>query len=108
VPGGGTSAGQAGGSAVTARVTVSPREWGSSIDLDLSGIAGPIDCRLLALTSDGVIRSVTGWSVPAKGYGVPGSPDPLHVSGGTSLADKDITRFEVRSEDGTLLVAIPR
>ncbi|WP_328607908.1 zf-HC2 domain-containing protein [Amycolatopsis sp. NBC_00345] len=109
VPGGGTSSGQTGGGfAVTARVAVTPREWGSSIDLELGGITGPIDCELLAIASDGAIRTVTGWSVPAKGYGIPGSPGLLHINGGTSLVDKDITRFEVRSADGTLLVAVNR
>lgn len=107
-PGGGTSSGRTGGFVVTAHVTVTPREWGSSVDLELGGIAGPIDCELLAIASDGAIRTVAGWSVPAKGYGIPGSPAPLRINGGTSLADKDITRFEVRSADGALLVALNR
>ncbi|SEP35232.1 anti-sigma factor family protein [Amycolatopsis saalfeldensis] len=108
-PGGGPSSGRTGGGfVVTARVTVAPREWGSSVDLELGGITGPADCELLAIASDGAIRTVAGWSVPAKGYGVPGSPAPLRVSGTTYLADKDISRFEVRSADGVLLAAITR
>ncbi|MEV4597405.1 zf-HC2 domain-containing protein [Amycolatopsis sp. NPDC049253] len=106
-PGGGTSSGQ-GASAVTARVTVTPREWGSSVDLELSGVVGPTNCQLLAISSAGDIRTVTGWSVPAKGYGIPGSPDPLHVTGGTSMSADEITRFEVRADDGTLLVVVDR
>lgn len=109
VPGGGPSSGRTGGGfVVTARVTVTPQEWGSSVDLELGGVAGPTDCELLAVASDGAIRTVVGWSVPAKGYGIPGSPAPLHITGGTYLADKDIRRFEVRSADGTLLAAITR
>ncbi|HEY2058355.1 MAG TPA: zf-HC2 domain-containing protein [Amycolatopsis sp.] len=108
-PGGGPSSGRTGGGFVlTAHVTVTPQEWGSSVDLELGGVAGPADCELLAIASDGAIRTVVGWSVPAKGYGIPGSPAPLHVSGGTYLADKDITRFEVRSADGALLASITR
>ncbi|WP_326833706.1 zf-HC2 domain-containing protein [Amycolatopsis rhabdoformis] len=106
-PGGGTSSGQ-GASAVTARVTVTPQEWGSSVDLELGGVVGPMNCQLLAISATGDIRTVTGWSVPAKGYGIPGSPDLLHVTGGTSLAADEITRFEVRADDGTLLVVVDR
>ncbi|QRP43982.1 zf-HC2 domain-containing protein [Amycolatopsis sp. FDAARGOS 1241] len=106
-PGGGKSAGQ-GAAALAAHVTVTPEEWGSAVELELTGVAGPVSCQLLAISRAGDIRTVTGWSVPAKGYGVPGSPDPLRVTGGTSLPADQITRFEVRADDGSLLVVVDR
>ncbi|MFI5612182.1 zf-HC2 domain-containing protein [Amycolatopsis sp. NPDC051903] len=106
-PDGGPSAGR-GAPAPTAHVKVTPEEWGSAVELELSGVAGPMSCQLLAISSDGDIRTVTGWSVPAKGYGIPGSPAPLRVTGGTSLPADRITRFEVRADDGSLLAVVDR
>ncbi|MFD9887751.1 zf-HC2 domain-containing protein [Amycolatopsis sp. NPDC059027] len=95
------------GSSVSAQVTVSPREWGAAVELELRGIVGPMVCELRAITRDGPKR-VADWKVPAKGYGIAGSPEPLRIGGDTSLSLSDITRFEVRTEDNTLLVAIVR
>ncbi|HKN56631.1 MAG TPA: zf-HC2 domain-containing protein [Amycolatopsis sp.] len=95
-----------GGSAVTAQVIASPREWGSQIDVELRGIVGPMKCQLLAVATNGDIRVVNGWAVPARGYGIPSSPEPLRLSGTTSLTPDQIQRFEVRGDDGTLLVSI--
>src|SRR5262249_20448136 len=106
-PGGGTSAGQGAGS-LTAPGKVTPGGGGSAGGLELSRVAGPMGCQLLAISSAGDIRTVTGWSVPAKGYGIPGSPAPLRVTGGTSLPADRITRFEDRADDGSLLVVVDR
>jgi hypothetical protein len=109
-PGGGKTYGQGqggGGSAVTAAITVTPKEWGSQIDLELRGIVGPMKCQLLAVAKNNAdTRVVGGWSVPPKGYGIPGSPDPLRLSGTTFLTSEQIGHFEVRGDDGTLLVTV--
>ena len=41
------------------------------------------------------------------GYGVPGHPDPLRLTGGTALSKTEIDHFEVRRDDGVQLLAIP-
>ncbi|MFC4080994.1 anti-sigma factor family protein [Amycolatopsis samaneae] len=106
--GGATSFGRGDqGSAVRAQVTVAPRAWGAEVELELSGVAGPMTCELRAITRDGP-RRIADWRVPVGGYGVAGSPEPLRVGGVTSLSLSDITRFEVWTEDGALLVAIVR
>lgn len=108
-PGGGQTYGRgSGGSAVSAVVTVSPVEWGSRVDLELRGIVGPLKCQLVAISTTGDDRVVSGWSVPPKGFGIPGSPDPLRLQGSTSLAVEQISRFEVRGDDGTVLVVVQR
>ncbi|MFJ7216929.1 zf-HC2 domain-containing protein [Amycolatopsis sp. NPDC098790] len=108
-PGGGQTYGRgSGGSAVSAVVTVSPVEWGSRVDLELRGIVGPLKCQLIAISTTGDDRVVSGWSVPPKGFGIPGSPDPLRLQGSTSLAVEQISRFEVRGDDGTVLVVVQR
>ncbi len=96
------------GASATAKVTVHDRDWGSRVDLQLGGIAGPQRCRLVAVSRDGDTQVVTGWSVPAPGYGVPGSPEPLRISGGTALTPADIERFEVRTDSGSLLATVSR
>jgi hypothetical protein len=110
-PGGGRTYGRGsggGGSAVSAVVTVSPVEWGSRVDLELRGIVGPLKCQLFAVSTTGDDRVVSGWAVPPKGYGIPGSPDPLRLQGSVSLAVDQISRFEVRGDDGTVLVVVQR
>lgn len=108
-PGGGQTYGRgSGGSAVNALVTVLPVEWGSRVELELRGIVGPLNCQLVAISAAGEERVVTGWSVPPKGFGIPGSPEPLRLQGSTSMTMDQIGRFEVRGEDGTVLVMVQR
>jgi len=110
-PGGGQTYGRgsgSGGSAVSALVTVSPVDWGSRVELELRGIVGPINCQLVAVSTAGEDRVVSSWSVSPKGYGIPGSPEPLRLEGSISLSMDRIGRFEVRGDDGTVLVVVQR
>ncbi|RSM38010.1 zf-HC2 domain-containing protein [Amycolatopsis balhimycina DSM 5908] len=108
-PGGGQTYGRgSGGSAVSAVVTVSPVEWGSRVDLELRGIVGPVKCQLVAVSTAGDERVVSSWAVPPKGFGIPGSPEPLRLQGSISLAMDQIGRFEVRGDDGSVLVVVQR
>ena len=108
-PGSGQTYGRgSGGSAVSAVVTVSPVEWGSRVDLELRGIVGPVKCQLVAVSTAGDERVVSSWSVPPKGFGIPGSPEPLRLEGSISLAMDQIGRFEVRGDDGSVLVVVQR
>ncbi|MEU0536081.1 zf-HC2 domain-containing protein [Amycolatopsis tolypomycina] len=108
-PGGGQTYGRgSGGSAVSALITVLPVEWGSRVELELRGIVGPVKCQLVAIPETGAERVVSSWSVPPKGFGIPGSPEPLRLQGSVSLAMDQINRFEVRGEDGTVLVVVQR
>ncbi|MGH3242191.1 MAG: anti-sigma factor family protein [Spirillospora sp.] len=78
--------------------------WGTQVSLELRGIKGPLRCHLAAVSRDGERSVVAGWSVPDKGYGVPGQPKPLVMQGGTGLPRKDISRFDVRLDDGGRLL----
>lgn len=81
--------------------------WGTQVSLELRGITGPLRCRLEAVSQDGERSVVAGWRVPDKGYGVPGQPKPLTMQGGTGLTRQEISRFEVRLDDGGTLLTIP-
>ncbi|MGW2255860.1 zf-HC2 domain-containing protein [Kitasatospora sp. NPDC001660] len=92
---------------VTGTVGLEDKAWGTHVALQLSGVNGPLVCSLVAVARNGRRESVTSWSVPAAGYGVPGRPDPLLVHGGTSLARQQLDHFEVLTADGRELVSIP-
>ena len=69
---------------------------------------GPLRCRLEAVSRTGERAVVTGWSVPPKGYGVPGSPKPLVTHRGSAMHRNEIDRFEpVVEGTGDTLLVIP-
>ncbi|WP_333768130.1 anti-sigma factor family protein [Streptomyces sp. IBSBF 2435] len=92
---------------VSAVVALTDRGWGSVVDLRLSGVRGPLTCSLVAFAIDGNGQTVATWSVPTEGYGTNTQPDPLTVHGAAGLHASAITRFEVRTESGTLLLTVP-
>jgi hypothetical protein len=94
-------------SGATGTVALESKGWGTRVSLDLAGVRGPLDCELVAITRTGRKRVVTGWAVPPKGYGVPGSPAHLVVQGGVASPPADITRFVVRVAGGDDLLTIP-
>ncbi|TDD39203.1 RNA polymerase subunit sigma [Actinomadura sp. KC06] len=81
--------------------------WGTQVSLELHGIKGPLRCHLEAVSKNGERTVVAGWRVPDKGYGVPGQPKPLVMQGGTGLTRPEISRFEVRLDEGGTLLTIP-
>ncbi|MEU5881960.1 zf-HC2 domain-containing protein [Spirillospora sp. NPDC047279] len=83
------------------------KAWGTHVGLELRNVRGPLKCRLEAVSRTGERTVVTGWRVPDKGYGVPGSPAPLITHGGTSIPRAELDRFEVRIEGGGTLLTIP-
>ncbi|WP_242906993.1 zf-HC2 domain-containing protein [Actinomadura terrae] len=96
--------------------TVTARQalWGSRVGLRLTRVRGPLECELVAVDRAGRGHPVAGWSVPAAGYGLPGSAAPmLTVQGGTALRRSDIARFEVRTTGdrvaggGRVLLTVP-
>ncbi|MFE4513004.1 zf-HC2 domain-containing protein [Kitasatospora sp. NPDC056783] len=80
--------------------------WGTRVSLRLSGVQGPLTCRLVAVARGGEQQTVTTWSVPAGGY--EGGGATVRTTGGAALQPGDIDHFEVRVQDGgALLVAVP-
>lgn len=94
---------------VSAMVGMERTGWGTDVGLELRNVRGPLKCRLVAVGRSGVEETVTSWSVPAPGYGIPGtasSDDYLYAQGGTAMDPGDIQRFDVRTADGNLLVSV--
>ncbi len=94
-------------SGVTGTVGLVAKAWGTQVVLDLSGVPGPVECQLIAVSKDGQQKVVLGWLVPAPGDGVPGHPAHLVVEGGTAIPLGSLDRFEVTLVHGATLVTIP-
>ncbi|MFI0486690.1 anti-sigma factor family protein [Actinomadura sp. 9N215] len=92
---------------VSGLVGLSAVGWGTHVGLELKGVRGPLRCRLEAVSRSGERTVVTGWRVPVKGYGLPGSPEPLITHGGTAIPRQDLDRFEVKVDGGGTLLTIP-
>ncbi|GAA3041925.1 anti-sigma U factor RsuA [Kitasatospora albolonga] len=90
-----------------ATVALEDRKWGTHVALQLAGVRGPLSCSLIAVGRSGEQQTVTSWAVPPAGYGLPGQPDSLITHGGVGLPSGQIDHFEVRTSDGTRLVAVP-
>jgi Putative zinc-finger len=92
----------------SARVGLEPKLWGTQIGLELSGVRGPLQCELVAVSKAGERSVVTSWSVPPKGYGTPENPKPLTSMGGAAFSPAQIDHLEVRTTpDRARLVTIP-
>jgi hypothetical protein len=80
--------------------------WGTQVILDLSNVRGPLTCEMVAISRSGQRHVITGWQVPAAGYGVPGHPAHLLLAGGTSVMRGDLARIDVDVVGGRKLVSI--
>ncbi|MDT5038904.1 MAG: hypothetical protein QOE03_4089 [Micromonosporaceae bacterium] len=90
-----------------ATVQVEDKRWGSQVTLKITHLTGPVSCRLMAVSKDGRSEVVMGWSVSPDGYGTHSQPNPLLLHGGTDIAGSNLSRFEVRTVAGVLLVNVP-
>ncbi|MGJ6965400.1 anti-sigma factor family protein [Streptosporangium sp. G11] len=95
-----------GASGVTGGLVLETKGWGTHAALELRGVKGPLECELIAVSRKGERRVVTGWAVPERGYGVPGSPEPLYVHGGVAWGPTGIDHFEVRTNGGDTLLTV--
>jgi hypothetical protein len=94
---------------VNAKLGLSGADWGTAVSIELSKVKGPLVCQLVAV-GPGVSEVVSTWKVPADGYGTEKHPDPVFLQASTSVARKDIQRFEVQSVSAagepTVLVSV--
>ncbi|GHH76416.1 hypothetical protein GCM10018793_22050 [Streptomyces sulfonofaciens] len=96
---------------VSATLGLADTPWGTDTVLELRNLKGPLTCSLTAVGTDGTRQTVTSWSVPSFGYGLPGSSypaakHPLYVRGSAALDLDDIDHFEVATLDGRHLVTV--
>jgi hypothetical protein len=92
---------------VSASITMEPEAWGTKVGLELRGVMGPTKGQLVAVSKLGESQVVSNWQVPASGFGVPNSPEPLRVPGSTGLDLENIERFDIRRDNGSDLLVVP-
>ncbi|MFF1685637.1 MULTISPECIES: zf-HC2 domain-containing protein [unclassified Streptomyces] len=86
---------------VSASVTASGHEWGTALGIEVRDARGPRVCELVAVGKDGSRQTVTSWTVRAHDAAA------TTTQSAVALRPQEIARFEVRTVDGTRLVAIP-
>jgi Putative zinc-finger len=91
---------------VAVKLALTPTSWGTKVGFDLTGVRGPLNCVLYAVDRNGDKFAAASWSVSATGYGVPGSPDALHIDGGVGLQRSDIARFEFARDNGPDILSV--
>ncbi|MGW7300731.1 anti-sigma factor family protein [Streptomyces sp. NPDC054829] len=96
---------------VTATVAMEAKQWGTHAVLELKNVTGPEKCSLIAVGKNGERETITSWSVPKWGYGIPNAQteqakQPLYVHGGAAFTPEEIERFEVMTFDGKRLVEV--
>lgn len=99
------------GTQVSATVALEKKAWGTETVLELKNLKGPQKCSLIAVGKNGERETLTSWSVPDWGYGIPGATTekakkPLYVHGGAAFEPNQISHFEVMTFDGKRLVEV--
>jgi hypothetical protein len=92
-------------------VALERKAWGTGTVLELKNVTGPEKCSLVAVGKNGERETVTSWSVPDWGYGMPDAKtdkarQPLYVQGGAAFEPNEIDHFQVMTFDGKLLVEV--
>ncbi len=96
---------------VSATVALEKKAWGTETVLELKNLKGPRKCSLIAVGKNGERETLSSWTVPDRGYGIPDATTekarkPLYVHGGAAFAPSQISHFEVVTFDGKRLVEV--
>ncbi|MFI9822425.1 zf-HC2 domain-containing protein [Streptomyces sp. NPDC052013] len=96
---------------VSATVALQKKDWGTSTVVEVKNVKGPEKCAMIAVGKNGERETVTSWSVPDWGYGLPDAKtdkakQPLYVQGGASFDPNEIDHFEIVTFDGEKLVEV--
>ncbi len=84
---------------VTARVEATPRQWGTQLRLQLTGVAKGQRCRLVVVDRSGATDVAASWR--AEYDGADG------VTGSTGLPVNRVAAFRVVTPDGRVLLTLP-
>ncbi|KOV59124.1 anti-sigma factor family protein [Streptomyces sp. MMG1121] len=98
-------------SAVSATVGMTQKDWGTQAVLELKNVKGPLKCSLVVVAKNGQRVTMSSWSVPDWGYGVPNakteeSKKPLYIGGAAAFKPNEIDHFEVVTFEGKKLVQV--
>jgi hypothetical protein len=88
----------------SATVGLTSEDWGTRVDLELTGVHGPRTCDLIAVGKDGTRQTIANWHVPAAGYD--NRSGPIAISGATAMPESEISHFLVMTSQGQQLVRV--
>ncbi|MES9519819.1 anti-sigma factor family protein [Streptomyces capoamus] len=96
---------------VSATVGMAPKEWGTQAVLELKNVKGPLKCSLVLVAKNGQRVTMSSWSVPNWGYGIPDAKteeakNPLYIGGAAAFQPNEIDHFEVVTFEGKKLVQV--
>jgi hypothetical protein len=82
---------------VRADMVLDSAPWGTRVSFALSELAGPQNCRLVAVRRDGSTEVLSSWVVPPQGYGNAEQSRPLVLQAATALDRADIKALRVEA-----------
>ncbi|MEU6775770.1 zf-HC2 domain-containing protein [Streptomyces sp. NPDC046759] len=96
---------------VSATVGMEQKDWGTQAVLELKNATGPLRCSLVLVAKNGQRVTMSSWSVPNHGYGIPNAKveeakKPLYIGGAAAFKPNEIDHFEVVTFDGKKLVQV--
>ncbi|NUQ97988.1 MAG: RNA polymerase subunit sigma [Streptomyces sp.] len=96
---------------VKATVAMQEKAWGTTGVVELSNVKGPLKCSLIAVGKNGERETMSSWTVPKWGYGLPNAKieeakEPLYAQGSAAFKPNEIDHFEVMTFQGKRLVQI--
>ncbi|WP_285440309.1 zf-HC2 domain-containing protein [Streptomyces sp. Caat 7-52] len=96
---------------VSATVAMAQKDWGTQAVLELKNVKGPLKCSLVLVAKNGQRVTMSSWSVPNWGYGLPDAKTedakkPLYIGGAAAFQPNEIDHFEVVTFEGKKLVQV--
>ncbi|WP_275674204.1 MULTISPECIES: anti-sigma factor family protein [Streptomyces] len=98
-------------SGLSATVGMTQKDWGTQAVLELKNAKGPLRCSLVLVAKNGQRVTMSSWSVPKWGYGIPNAKreeakKPLYIGGAAAFTPNEIDHFEVVTFEGKKLVQV--
>ncbi len=91
-------------SGVFTKITASDEPWGTSMDIEVSGMSGPSRGSLVAVGRAGRVAQVTSWYAPEP---VAGDKKTIRLQANVAMRWHEIATFRIVDENGkTLLEAV--
>ncbi|MFD5829509.1 anti-sigma factor family protein [Lentzea sp. NPDC060358] len=91
-------------SGVSTKIAASDEPWGTTMDIEVSGMSGPSRGSLVAVGRAGRVAQVTSWYAPEK---VAGDSKTIRLQANVAMRWHEIATFRIVDENGkTLLEAV--
>ena len=90
-------------SGVFTKITASDEPWGTSMDIEVSGMTGPSRGSLVAVGRAGRVAQVTSWYAPEP---VAGDKKTIRLAANVAMRWHEIATFRIVDENGKTLLEV--